>query len=62
MDRLRGKLAGLLIDIQIGCTERAHLRKLRNQMTGLDLAKDHLIEIAVLITNGNLDIVAKVSN
>ncbi|KAI8579421.1 hypothetical protein K450DRAFT_242091 [Umbelopsis ramanniana AG] len=28
-------------------------------MTGLDLAKDHLIEIAVLITNGNLDIVAK---
>lgn len=34
---------------------------LRNQMTGLDLAKDHLIEIAVLITNGNLDIVAKVS-
>jgi oligoribonuclease (3'-5' exoribonuclease) len=30
-------------------------------MTGLDLAKDHLIEIAVLITNGNLDIVAKVS-
>ena len=30
------------------------------QMTGLDLAKDHLIEIAVLITNGNLDIVAEV--
>ncbi|CAO3695663.1 unnamed protein product [Umbelopsis ramanniana] len=29
------------------------------EMTGLDLAKDHLIEIAVLITNGNLDIVAK---
>jgi len=28
-------------------------------MTGLDLAKDHLIEIAVLITNGNLDIVAE---
>ncbi|CAO3668893.1 unnamed protein product [Umbelopsis vinacea] len=29
------------------------------EMTGLDLAKDHLIEIAVLITNGNLDIMAK---
>ncbi|KAI9283667.1 ribonuclease H-like domain-containing protein [Umbelopsis sp. AD052] len=28
-------------------------------MTGLDIAKDHLIEIAVLITNGNLDIVAR---
>jgi oligoribonuclease (3'-5' exoribonuclease) len=31
------------------------------QMTGLDIAKDHLIEIAVLITNGDLEIVAKVS-
>ncbi|KAJ2961235.1 hypothetical protein NQZ79_g3448 [Umbelopsis isabellina] len=29
------------------------------QMTGLDIAKDHLIEIAVLITNGDLEIVAK---
>lgn len=26
-------------------------------MTGLDSTKDHLLEIAVLITNGNLDIV-----
>lgn len=30
------------------------------QMTGLDITKDHLIEIAVLITNGDLEIVAKV--
>ncbi|KAG2173212.1 hypothetical protein INT43_004586 [Umbelopsis isabellina] len=29
------------------------------QMTGLDVTKDHLIEIAVLITNGDLEIVAK---
>lgn len=30
-------------------------------MTGLDIKKDHLIEIAVLITDGDLNIVAKVS-
>jgi oligoribonuclease len=30
-------------------------------MTGLDLAKDRLIEIAVLITDGDLNIVAEVS-
>ncbi|KAI8991752.1 ribonuclease H-like domain-containing protein [Mycotypha africana] len=29
------------------------------EMTGLDLTKDHLIEIAVLITDGDLNIVAK---
>lgn len=29
-------------------------------MTGLDISKDHLIEIAVLITDGDLNIVAKV--
>lgn len=29
------------------------------EMTGLDPQKDHLLEIAVLITNGNLDIVDK---
>ncbi|KAI9273560.1 ribonuclease H-like domain-containing protein [Sporodiniella umbellata] len=28
-------------------------------MTGLDLKKDHLIEIAVLITDGDLNVVAK---
>lgn len=27
------------------------------KMTGLDSTKDHLLEIAVLITNGNLDVV-----
>lgn len=26
-------------------------------MTGLDSKKDHLLEIAVIITNGNLDVV-----
>lgn len=31
-------------------------------MTGLDLANDHLIEIAVLITDGNLKIAAEVAN
>lgn len=31
--------------------------ELRTKMTGLDYKKDHLLEIAVLITNGNLDIV-----
>jgi oligoribonuclease len=30
-------------------------------MTGLDLVKDHLIEIAVLITDGDLNIIAEVS-
>lgn len=30
------------------------------QMTGLDIKKDHLIEIAVLITDGDLNVVAKV--
>lgn len=30
------------------------------QMTGLDIRKDHLIEIAVLVTDGDLNIVAKV--
>lgn len=29
-------------------------------MTGLDIEKDHLIEIAVLITDGDLNVVAKV--
>lgn len=29
-------------------------------MTGLDVKKDHLIEIAVLITDGDLNIVAEV--
>lgn len=29
-------------------------------MTGLDIRKDHLIEIAVLVTDGDLNIVAKV--
>lgn len=29
-------------------------------MTGLDISKDHLIEIAVLITDGDLNIVAEV--
>ncbi|RCH93002.1 Oligoribonuclease, mitochondrial [Rhizopus azygosporus] len=29
------------------------------EMTGLDISKDHLIEIAVLITDGDLNIVAK---
>lgn len=29
-------------------------------MTGLDIKKDHLIEIAVLITDGDLNIVARV--
>ncbi|KAI7903307.1 ribonuclease H-like domain-containing protein [Cokeromyces recurvatus] len=29
------------------------------EMTGLDIQKDHLIEIAVLITDGDLNIVAK---
>ncbi|KAG1443505.1 hypothetical protein G6F46_010544 [Rhizopus delemar] len=29
------------------------------EMTGLDIKKDHLIEIAVLITDGDLNIVAK---
>lgn len=30
-------------------------------MTGLDITKDHLIEIAVLITDGDLNIVEKVN-
>lgn len=30
-------------------------------MTGLDITKDHLIEIAVLITDGDLNVVAEVS-
>lgn len=30
-------------------------------MTGLDISKDHLIEIAVLITDGDLNIVEKVN-
>jgi oligoribonuclease len=29
-------------------------------MTGLNIKKDHLIEIAVLITDGDLNVVAKV--
>lgn len=29
-------------------------------MTGLDITKDHLIEIAVLITDGDLNVVAEV--
>jgi oligoribonuclease len=29
-------------------------------MTGLDIKKDHIIEIAVLITDGELDIIAEV--
>lgn len=29
-------------------------------MTGLDIKKDHLIEIAVLITDGDLNVVARV--
>lgn len=31
-------------------------------MTGLDISKDHLIEIAVLITDGDLNIVAEVND
>lgn len=51
MDRLRGRLDLLQNQLEI----RSYI--LMEQMTGLDPEVDRIIEIAVLITNGNLDLV-----